>query len=97
MWSGPPVLSVFTMSNSRRFALPAVVAMIAAAVASRALRSFSVARMSLTLIRATIVSSSVPSNGREAKRREPRVRIAAPFACHDAAREKHLTEVLRAQ
>jgi hypothetical protein len=24
------------------------------------------------------------------------VRIAAPFACHDAAREKHLTEVLRA-
>ena len=26
---------------------------------------------------------------REAKRRETLVRIAAPLACHDAAREKH--------
>jgi hypothetical protein len=76
--------------------VPADVAMIAAAVASRALRSFLVARMLLMLIRATIVSFFVPpSEG--TKRREPRVRIAAPFACHDAAREKHLTEVLRAQ
>ena len=42
-------------------------------------------------MRATIVSSSVPQNGEGAKRREALVRIAAPFACHDAARVGRLT------
>jgi hypothetical protein len=36
-------------------------------------------------------SSPFPPNGEGAKRREPPVRIAAPHACHDAARIGHLT------
>src|SRR5215204_6681310 len=94
MWSGPPVLSVFTMSNSRRFALPAVVAMIAAAVASRALHSFLLARMQCGVaaplarpprISPGLRSSRLPSPEREgAERREALVRIAAPLVPHDA-------------
>ena len=71
---------------------PAVVAILAAAVASRALRSFL-----FPALRGSPATRSSTSGRREgAKRREALVRIAAPLACHDAAREKHLTEVLRA-
>ena len=68
---------------------PAVVAMIAATVASRALRP---SRLDCLRNRAPQddVLPSLPCGRREgAKRREALVRIAAPFACHDAAREKH--------
>src|SRR5262245_43819361 len=46
---------------------------------------------SLDFIRATTFSSPLPRTKEGAERRETLVRIAAPFACHDAARGGHLT------